>query len=159
MFITSYKPVLQKNRLMSLEPVRDYLCGDGDDVVTSTAAAARVFVDCIRLHEEADEHVVVLCLNASGHVTGMFEMTGGSINAVHFDVAGIMRKVLMMNCVSFIMAHNHPGGSLTPSKEDLDATKAVETAAQLLGLRMLDHFIVSGNTGDYLSFREAGYMK
>ena len=70
-----------------------------------------------------------------------------------------MRKVLMMNCVSFIMAHNHPGGSLTPSKEDLDATKAVETAAQLLGLRMLDHFIVSGNTGDYLSFREAGYMK
>lgn len=159
MFITSYKPILQKNRLMSLEPVRDYLCGDGDDVVTSTAAAARVFVDCIRLHEEADEHVVVLCLNASGHVTGMFEMTGGSINAVHFDVAGIMRKVLMMNCVSFIMAHNHPGGTLSPSAEDLDATERVKQAADMLGLRLLDHFIIAGPSGGYVSLREEGYMK
>lgn len=159
MFITSYKPALQKNRLMTLEPVRDYLCADGGDIITSTLSAGRLFVDCIRLHEEAEERVVVLCLNASGRITGMFETCCGSINSVHFDVGGIMRKVLMMNCVSFIMAHNHPGGSLTPSKEDLDATKAVETAAQLLGLRMLDHFIVSGNTGDYLSFRKAGYMK
>ncbi len=89
MFITSYKPVLQKNRLMALEPVRDYLCGDGDDTVRSTAAAAHVFVDCIRLHEEADEHMVVLCLNASGRVTGCFEMTAGSIMNVPFDVGGI----------------------------------------------------------------------
>ena len=159
MFITSYKATLQKNRLMALEPVRDYLCEDGGDVVESTAAAGRIFVDCVRLHEEADEHMVVLCLNASGHVTGMFEMSGGSINAVHFDVAGIIRKVLMMNCVSFIMAHNHPGGTLSPSAEDLDATERVKQAADMLGLRLLDHFIICGPSGEYLSLREEGYMK
>ena len=158
MFITSYKATLQKNRLMALEPVRDYLCADGDDVVKSTLAAGRIFVDCIRLHEEADEHMVVLCLNASGRVTGMFEMTGGSINAVHFDVGGIMRKVLMMNCVSFIMAHNHPGGTLAPSQEDLDGTERVKQAAEMLGLRLLDHIIVAGPSGDYMSFREKGYV-
>ena len=158
MFITSYKPVLKKNRLMALEPVREYLCGDGEDRVRSTAQAARIFVDCIRLHEEADEHMVVLCMYASGRVTGMFEMTGGSINAVHFDVTGIMRKVLMMNCVSFILAHNHPGESLSPSGEDLNATKMVAQAAELLGLRFLDHFIISGISGDYLSMKEEGYM-
>ena len=159
MFITSYKATLQKNRLMALEPVRDYLCGDGDDTIKNTAAAAHVFVDCIRLHEEADEHMVVLCLNASGRVTGCFEMTSGSIMSVPFDVGGIMRKVLMMNCVSFIMAHNHPGESMTPSREDLDATEAVKAASELLGLRLLDHFIISGISGDYLSFREEGYIK
>ena len=159
MFITSYKATLQKNRLMALEPVRDYLCSDGDDVVTSTAAAARVFVDCIRLHEEADEHMVVLCLNASGRVTGMFEMTGGGINSVQFDVTGILRKVLMMNCVSFIMAHNHPGGTLRPSQLDLEATEEVLKAANILNLRLLDHFIICGPSGDYLSFREEGYIK
>lgn len=158
MFITSYKATLQKNRLMALEPIRDYLCADGDDVVTSTAAAARVFVDCIRLHEEADEHMVVLCLNASGRVTGMFEMTNGSINAVSFDVTGIMRKVLMMNCVSFILAHNHPGGTPNPSTEDLDSTKRVKEAADLLGIRFLDHFIISGISGEYISLREEGYI-
>ena len=156
MFITSYKATLQKNRLMALEPVRDYLCEDGGDVVKSTAAAGRIFVDCVRLHEEADEHMVVLCLNASGHVTGMFEMSGGSINAVHFDVAGIIRKVLMMNCVSFIMAHNHPGGTLSPSAEDLEGTERVKQAAEMLGLRLLDHFIIAGPTGEYLSLREEG---
>lgn len=159
MFITSYKPVLQKNRLMGLEPVRDYLCGDGEDVVRSTAHAARVFVDCIRLHEEAEEHMVVLCLNASGRITGVFEMCCGSINSVHFDITGIMRKVLMMNCVSFILGHNHPGESLSPSQEDLSATEAVKKAADLLGLRFLDHFIISGISGHYLSLREEGYIK
>ena len=80
MFITSYKATLQKNRLMALEPVRDYLCGDGDDRVTSTATAAHVLVDCIRMHEEAEEHMVVLCMNASGRITGVFEAGSGGIN-------------------------------------------------------------------------------
>lgn len=159
MFITSYKATLQKNRLMTLEPVRDYLCGDGEDCVRSTAEAARVFVDCIRMHEEAEEHMVVLCLNAAGRVTGMFETSCGSISAVHFDVQGIMRKVLMMNCVSFILAHNHPGGTTTPSSEDLEATEAVQKAAEILGLRFLDHFIIAGISGEYMSFREEGYIK
>ena len=159
MFITSYKATLQKNRLMALEPVRDYLYCNGDDTVKSTADAASVFVDCIRLHEEADEHMVVLCLNASGRITGCFEMTSGSIMSVPFDVGGIMRKVLMMNCVSFIMAHNHPGGTLRASSEDLDATERVRQAAEMLGLRLLDHFIITGPTGDYISLREEGYIK
>ena len=159
MFITSYKATLQKNRLMALEPVRDYLCGDGDDTIKSTASAANVFVNCMHLHEDAEERMVVLCLNASGRVTGCFEAATGGINAVHFDVAGIIRKVLMMNCVSFIMAHNHPGESMTPSREDLDATEQVKQAADLLGLRLLDHFIISGISGDCLSFREEGYIK
>ena len=159
MFITSYKPTLQKNRLMTMEPVRDYLCCDGEDTIRSTSDAARVFVKCIRMHEEAEERVVVLCLNASGQVTGLFETTSGSISACNFDVAGIMRKVLMMNCVSFILAHNHPGGTTNPSREDLEATEQLKKAADLLGLRMLDHFIIAGITGQYASLREEGYMK
>ena len=158
MFITSYKPVLQKNRLMTLEPVREYLCYDGDDTIKSTRSAAHVLVNCIRMHEEAEEHMVALCLNASGRVTGMFETTCGSINTVHFDIQGIMRKVLMMNCVSFILAHNHPGGTTNPSPEDLAATEQVKNAANLLGLRFLDHFIIGGLSGQYTSLREEGYI-
>ena len=158
MFITSYKPTLQKNHLMTLEPVREYLCHDGADMVRSTADAARVLTDCLHLHEEAEEHMVVLCLNASSKLIGLFDTSCGSINSVYFDVAGIIRKVLMMNCVSFIMAHNHPGGTVTPSAEDLDATKGVREAADLLGLGLLDHFIVSGVTGRYTSLREEGYF-
>ena len=158
MCITSYKPVLKKNRLMALEPVREYACGDGEDRVRSTADAARVFVKCLRMHEEAEEHLVVLCLNASGRITGIFEACGGSVSAVQFDIPGMMRKVLMMNCVSFVVAHNHPGEMLSPSADDLNATKMVAQAADLLGLRFLDHFIISGITGDYLSMKEEGYM-
>ncbi len=158
MFITSYKPTLQKNRLFIMEPIRDYLCGDGEDCVRSTRDAANVFTSCLHMHEEAEEHLVTLCLNSSGRITGMFEACGGSIDAVHFASRDILRKALMLNAVSIIVAHNHPGGTPTPSAEDLEATEALKRACDVIGIRLLDHFIIAGITGVYTSLREDGYM-
>lgn len=156
MFITSYKSILTKKGLMVLEPVRDYMYTKDD--VLSTSDAANVFTQAIKLQDEADEVVVGLCLNAAGRITGMFEMTTGGINSCMFDVGGIIRKALFLNAVSLIIAHNHPGGTLAPSAEDLDATERIKKACELVGIRFLDHFIIAGITGDYKSLRSEGYM-
>ena len=158
MFITSYKPTLHKNRLFTMEPVRDYLCHDGGDQIRSTLDAARIFTSCLCLQEEAEEHFVTLCLNCGGRVTGLFETGGGSTNSVQFSPRDIIRKALMLNAVSIIVAHNHPGGTPTPSKEDLDATEALKRSCDVVGLSLLDHIIVEGITGDYISLREENLM-
>jgi len=155
MFIFSYRARIGKNQPVLMETVGQYMTDL--DQVKSTADAGHVFIDAIRMHEEAEEVIVCLCLNASGRVTGMFEHSGGGNRTVMFDVGGIVRKALMLNAVSIILAHNHPGGSLRPSSEDIDATKQVQKACDVVGIRFLDHFIISSD-GLYTSLKEEGYV-
>lgn len=56
-----------------------------------------------------------------------------------------------------MIAHNHPSGMLTPSESDLYITKKIQTCGELLGIELLDHFIVSST--DVLSLRKEGEME
>ena len=78
------------------------------------------------------------------------------MNAVHFPVRKIVETAVLSKAVSVILTHNHPGGTLSPSREDLDATEAAKAALGTIGVRLLDHLIVSGE--DYYSLRENGYL-
>ena len=102
---------------------------------------------------EADrEYFVSVYLDAQGrpisyHVAGI-----GSVCAVHFAVDGIFKVALLQNAVSVILCHNHPSGTPSPSTEDLEATRTIINAGKMLGIKVLDHFIITPT--DYLSLRE-----
>lgn len=83
----------------------------------------------------------------SYHVAGV-----GGTNSVRFPIPNVFKTAIIQNAVSIVLCHNHPGGRLTPSKEDLDATKECVHVGELLGIRLLDHFIISPD--DYYSMRE-----
>jgi len=55
------------------------------------------------------------------------------------------------------LAHNHPSGDSTPSREDLDLTRRLTEAGRLLGIPVLDHLIIAGK--GFLSLREAGFLE
>ena len=98
------------------------------------------------------EYFVSVNLDAQGrpisyHVAGI-----GSVCAVHFAVDGIFKVALLQNAVSVILCHNHPGGTTAPSTEDLEATRTIIDAGKMLGIKVLDHFIITPT--DYLSLRE-----
>ena len=98
------------------------------------------------------EYFVSVNLDAQGrpisyHVAGI-----GSVCAVHFAVDGIFKVALLQNAVSVILCHNHPGGTTAPSTEDLEATRTIINAGKMLGIKVLDHFIITPT--DYLSLRE-----
>jgi len=57
----------------------------------------------------------------------------------------VFKGALIANSYAIIVAHNHPGGSLTPSKEDLETTEILIKAGDLMGVKVIDHFIVSSN--------------
>ena len=66
-------------------------------------------------------------------------------------------KILCLNgAANFVVAHNHPSGSMKPSKADLTITGSIYNLSKLIKVQMLDHFIV-GN-GNYFSFAEHGLL-
>jgi len=119
--------------------------------------AARVFIDAFQIDKKADENMICIVMNSSGYIIGAFRMTSGSINGIHFDVGGIARKALLLNGVSVIMAHNHPGGVAEPSEEDIYATQKVQQGLALIGITLLDHIVITSD-GNYVSMKEDGYI-
>jgi DNA repair protein RadC len=57
-----------------------------------------------------------------------------------------------------ILLHNHPTGDPTPSPEDLEVTRRLCEAGQLMGIKVLDHIIIGEGEGAYYSFAEKGHM-
>lgn len=70
------------------------------------------------------------------------------------DVRVILQAALLTNSVAIILAHNHPSGNLQPSRQDINITKQVKEAAQLMRIKILDHLILT-DTG-YYSFADEG---
>jgi DNA repair protein RadC len=89
------------------------------------------------------ERVLVLVLDAGNRVQRVVALTDGSVDRSLLPVREVLNAVLRNDGVAFALAHNHPSGDLTPSKQDLLATEAVAIAARLVDLRFLDHLIVT----------------
>ena len=73
-----------------------------------------------------------------------------------FDEAGRGPMAGPVYAAAVILCHNHPSGTLTPSQEDIAATRQLLSASEHLGIQILDHIIVS--TNGYYSFVEQGLL-
>jgi DNA repair protein RadC len=81
----------------------------------------------------------------------------GGENRVHIKPAEALRLAITKETEFVIYIHNHPGGTLTPSAEDKDATDRLIKAAEVVDIKVVDHFIITETK--YFSFAEAGLMK
>ena len=72
------------------------------------------------------------------------------------DVRKIVENAILCQASEVIIAHNHPSGVAMPSPSDYTATDQVRDALETVGVRLMDHVIVSDH--DYVSLRECGYL-
>jgi DNA repair protein RadC len=86
--------------------------------------------------------VVVLC-DSANRLLGCDVLTEGSADRALLPVREVVVAVLRRDGTAFALAHNHPGGDPTPSEEDVEATVRVRRAATAVGLRFLDHVVVT----------------
>lgn len=89
------------------------------------------------------EHFVVLTLNGAHKVINSHTVSIGTLNRTLIHPREVFKPAIKDNSASIIIAHNHPSGSLEPSKEDLSVTKRLVNAGELMGIKVLDHLIVS----------------
>ena len=67
----------------------------------------------------------------------------GTLNSTVIHPREVFKKAIMMSCNAIIIAHNHPSGSLDPSNEDIDITRKLVEAGEILQIRVFDHIIIS----------------
>ena len=102
------------------------------------------------------EYFKVLFLNQANQILGYTLISEGGITETCADVRLIMQAALLTNSVALILAHNHPSGSMKPSRQDMEITKQVKNAAQLMRITVLDHLILTD--AGYYSFSDEGEL-
>jgi DNA repair protein RadC len=123
-------------------------------VIHSPADAANLLM--AELRYEPQEHFKALLLDSKNQVLRSPTITIGTVNASLIHPREVFRPALVHPCVSVILAHNHPSGDPTPSREDLEVTRQLVAAGKVLGIDVLDHVIV----GDarFVSLKERNLM-
>lgn len=106
---------------------------------------------------EVFESFYCIYLNRSNKILGYAEIAKGGIAACVVDVRLIMVKALQCLASGIIIAHNHPSQSLKPSSADIQITKKIKEAAQLLDISLLDHLIIT-TENRYFSFADECMM-
>ncbi|MDW7651248.1 MAG: DNA repair protein RadC [Bacillota bacterium] len=102
------------------------------------------------------EHFCVVLLDTKNKVLGVEEISVGSLNTSLVHPREVFRPAIHKACASVILIHNHPSGDPTPSREDLDVTRRLYEAGQLVGIEVLDHVVIGDNR--FISFREKGLL-
>ena len=155
MRITKYKTRLTEDKRITLEKEISVNRPDNDGIIRSPENVAELATGYLRLHEESEEYLYMICMNVKNKIIGVFEISHGNVNSSIFSVREILQKALLANAVSIIVLHNHPSGDPSPSHEDIKVTERLSEAGKLIGIELLDHIIV-GDT--YCSLKEKGYL-
>lgn len=108
------------------------------------------------LSRERIEQFRILFLDADGRLVADEAQARGTVNHTPVYPREVVKRALELGAAALVLVHNHPSGDPTPSREDLDMTGQVRQAADLLGVRVVDHVIV-GN-GRWTSFKQAGLL-
>lgn len=108
------------------------------------------------LSKKQQEHFVMITLDGSSKVIKTRVITIGLINHSLVHPREVYRNAILDNAVSVICIHNHPSGNLEASAQDIQITKQLKEAGDIIGISVLDHIIVS-KLG-IISLRECGYL-
>ncbi len=102
------------------------------------------------------EVFAVAYLNQANRINHLEIISKGGITGTVADPRVILKKAILEDAVNLIICHNHPSGSLKPSRADQELTKKLKEAAKLFDISLFDHIIVSES--GYFSFADAGIL-
>lgn len=125
----------------------------GDLRILNPDTAYRFLADRLRSRRET---LIALYLDLSHRVIGEEVVAVGSANKILVQPKDILSKALELSAYGILIAHNHPQGFPEPSKDDIDFTRRLKEACEILGFDLIDHLILSEE--GYTSLRERGYL-
>ena len=118
--------------------------------INEPSTIANLYMDEMRYLQK--EHFRVVLLDTKNQIIVTEEISIGTLNASIVHPRDVFRAAIKRNANSIILIHNHPSGDPTPSNEDINITKRLLEAGNLIGIKVLDHIIIGDNK--YISFRE-----
>lgn len=110
----------------------------------------------LHLADLRTEEFWAIFLNQSNKVIHIAQLTQGGINQSIVDIRIVFKTALDHFATGIIVSHNHPSGNLKPSAEDIQITKKITEAGNVMNVQLLDHLIITQNS--YLSFADEGLL-
>ncbi len=142
-------------KIVKLEQKTDKtLRGEFPKNITSPKDAADVLTQYIGNDDR--ESFVIILLDTKYKINCLHTVSTGSLNASIVTPRETFKVAIESNAAAIILGHNHPSGSCKPSQQDLQITKRLQEAGELLGISVLDHVIVGSES--YISLKEDGYI-
>lgn len=148
------KPFRLKQVAVRLVPERPLL---SETPINAPEDAVRVIRDYIADFDK--ECVCVVCLGMDCRPVNFSICSIGTLNLCIAEPRDLIKVLCLSNASRFMILHNHPSGSLTPSAEDIQLTDRAYKLGTLLGIPLCDHIIIGNNRNEYYSFLERGLMK
>lgn len=108
------------------------------------------------IREEKQEHFVCISLNGANEVLATRVVTVGLLDSNQVHPREVYADPITDRAASILCAHNHPSGTLEASSEDLAITRRLVKAGEVLGIRVLDHLIVTRE--GFLSMKQEGHL-
>ena len=108
------------------------------------------------IRNKEKEHFMVLYLNARNQVIHTEVISIGSLSASIVHPREVFAVALQHCAASIILAHNHPSQDVSPSKDDIELTRRLVKAGEIMGLEVLDHIVIS--RADFTSLKERGVI-
>ena len=135
---------------------RRYSSESNDEVsqikLDSSTSAGKYIANSEHFKMVSCEHFYMFCLNSQKSNPKAVLVQKGSLDEVWINIRTVVELALRHKAHSVILAHNHPGGSLKPSKADVEMTKSIQNALGTINIDVNDHFIIAD--GKYFSMRE-----
>lgn len=121
--------------------------------ITKPADAIPLLSD---IKDKQREHFAAIFLNGRNQVVHSEVISIGSLNASLVHPREVFAPAVGSSAASVLLAHNHPTGDITPSREDVELTRRLVHAGEILGIEVLDHLILGSER--FMSLKEAGLM-
>ena len=110
----------------------------------------------LQLEQKEREHFSVMFLDTQNRLIDYQVLFMGTIDSATISPREIVKMALQLNARSLIVAHNHPSGIATPSQQDINITKTLVGALELVDIKLLDHMVIGHN--DIISLKEQGLI-
>lgn len=151
-YIESLTPA---KKMIAREAVETYLRGESEEVEKITCSDD-LYKHLRYMAQYEEEHAVIILMNQGARIIKTVEISKGGYTGTMVDVRMVAKEAILCNATTVAFAHNHPSGTLSPSRDDKNITKRLKDGLETLMIRLLDSVIIS-NEGIY-SFVDNGLL-
>lgn len=124
---------------------------------TKISNSSDVFNEIEIYKDKQQEHFIAIYLDGANNIIENRVITIGTVNQTMVHPREVFSPAIEKRAVNIIVAHNHPSGLLEASREDIMITKRLAESGKILGIKLLDHLIISNN--GFLSLKDEELLR
>lgn len=155
MKLQKYEMCLSKKNIIEIKRQWVAELPEIEDACDSPSVIDQIMRDYLQIHKYPEEHVYMICTDNKLKNPILFEIGIGTANSAIINTKGILQRALLANATTIVLIHNHPSGDTTFSKLDINITKDLQNALDLVGMTLNDAIIIGDG---YRSASEEGII-